>query len=77
MAEARIDPTEQIPDADLLEQQAPVEPDLIEEQSSTVIHRDALIDLADEADLAEQSLTLPNSDDEYPHATGSGREHDA
>ena len=77
MAEARIDPIEQIPDADLLEQQTPTEPVLKDERSSPAVHRDATILPADEADLVEQDLTLPNSDDEYPHAASSGREHDA
>ena len=76
MAEARIDPIAQIPDADLLEQQALVDPDLIDDERSTV-GAERPIDPADEADLVEQSVTLPNGDDEYPHAAGSGWERDA
>ena len=52
MAEARIDPIEQIPDADLLKQQAPIGTDLIHKQNFTLAHHDSLIGSADEADCA-------------------------
>ena len=75
MAEAGIDPIEQVPDADLLQPQAPAYPGLISEERTTV-HRDSPIDPADEADWAEQAAALPTSDDDYAHTSHHEREHD-
>lgn len=64
----RIDPSEQIPEADLLEQQAPLDPTLIDDDHGSVdrVGAAASAEPVDEADRWEQQLPMP-SDDEYPH----------
>jgi hypothetical protein len=64
----RIDPIEQIPEADLLEQQAPLDPTLIDDDHGSVdrVAAAAYAEPVDEADRWERQLPVP-SDDEYPH----------
>jgi hypothetical protein len=62
----RIDPSEQIPEADLLEQQVPLDPPLTEEEQDSV-DRVAAVEPVDEADRWEQHLAVPAADDDYPH----------
>ena len=66
MAEYRIDPSEQIPEADLLEQQAPLDAPLTDEEQGSV-DRTALGEPVDEADRWEQQLPVPSAQDDYPH----------
>ena len=70
MAEDRIDPSEQIPEADLLEQQVPLDPPpLTDDEHDSVDRVDgaATAEPVDEADLWEQQLPVPSADDDYPH----------
>ena len=69
MASDRIDPSEQIPEADLLDQQAPVDPPLTDDENGSVDRVDRLTpaEPVDEADRLEQRLPVPAADDEYPH----------
>jgi hypothetical protein len=66
VAEDRIDPSDQIPEADFLEQQAPLDPPLTDDEQHWV-SRDTAIDPADEADRWEQQLPVPSAEDDYPH----------
>jgi len=66
MALDRIDPSEQIPEADLLEQQVPLDPPLTNDEQDSV-DRAAPVEPVDEADRWEQQLPVPTSDDDYPH----------
>lgn len=61
----RVDPAGQVPEADLLEQQAPIDPALSGEPPSA--HRDAPTKPVEEADRWEQQLPVPTPDDDYPH----------
>ncbi len=68
----RVDPSEQIPEADLLEQQAPLDPTLTHNHDGNDGRAERGEDTAaawfvDEADRWEQQLTMPSADDEYPH----------
>jgi hypothetical protein len=58
----RIDPSEQIPEADLLEQQAPLDPTLIDDDHGWVdwADRAAAAVSCDEADRWEQRLPVPS-----------------
>jgi hypothetical protein len=65
MAENRIDPSEQIPEADLLEQQTSLDPQPLTDAVSELPEPPAD---ADEADRLEQHATVPAGDeDDYPH----------
>lgn len=66
----RIDPNGQIPEADLLDQQAPLDPRLIDDDHSPVdpVGTEASVEPADEADRWEQQLPVPSDGEEYPHA---------
>jgi hypothetical protein len=66
MALGRIDPSEQIPEADLLEQQVPLDPPLTDDEQGSV-DRAAPVEAVDEADRFEQQLAVPSADDDYPH----------
>ena len=66
MAQDRIDPSEQIPEADLLEQQAPLDPALKDDEPG-LLDRTASVEPADEADRWEQQLPVPSAEDDYPH----------
>ena len=73
MADDRIDPSEQIPEADLLEQQAPLDPpSLTGTEPASAIPETG--DDADEADRFEQHTPLPgDGEDDHPHeADGVG-----
>jgi hypothetical protein len=83
MVDDRTDPSEQIPEADLLEQQTPIDPPPLTDSEDAPAHAEPRPDfdpgvatsLADEADRLEQATTLPGSDqdDYYPHgASDSG-----
>jgi hypothetical protein len=67
MPSERIDPADQIPQADLLDQQAPLNPPLSHDQPGSVNHA-ASVEPVDEADRCEQQLPVPSADDDYPHA---------
>ena len=70
MADDRIDPAAEIPEADLLEQQAPLSSSDTEIGPPT---RDAANDPVDEADRWEQEAPVPGDDDDYPHEpSGAG-----
>ncbi len=75
MAESRIHPSDLIPEADLLEQQTPLESSslndpLIDTESAI---SDSPADLADEADRLEQQAPVPASGDDYPRGpSGAG-----
>ncbi|GAA2743039.1 hypothetical protein GCM10009868_15310 [Terrabacter aerolatus] len=67
VADHRIDPTEEIPEADLLEQRIPVDPDTAPDTSAAVL-LDAPTDLVNEADQLEQQAEVPDEpEDDYPH----------
>jgi hypothetical protein len=67
VAEDRIDPSEQIPEADLLEQQAPLDPRSLTDAETSSAASEALGD-ADEADRLEQHApVLGDDEDDYPH----------
>jgi len=66
-AEIRIDPSEQIPEADLLEQQTPPGPPLTDDDHALVDRPDGADPLVDVADRWEQLLPVPSADDDYPH----------
>jgi hypothetical protein len=68
VAQDRIDPSEQIPEADLLEQQAPLDLTLIDDDHGLLDRVDgaASVEPVDEADHWGQQLPMP-SEEEYPH----------
>jgi hypothetical protein len=67
VAEDRIDPREQIPEADLLEQQAPLDPQSLTDAETVTAIPEAPVD-ADEADRLEQHApVLGGDEDDYPH----------
>ena len=67
VADHRIDPTEEIPEADLLEQQTPVDPDTAPDTPAAVLLH-APTDLVDEADQLEQQAEVPDAaEDDYRH----------
>lgn len=70
MAEDRIDPSEQIPEADLLDQLAAVDPQLTEPEVVSGSGFGLLEDPAgpvEEADRLEQQTPVPGGDeDDYP-----------
>ena len=65
----RIDPSEQIPEADLLEQQTPLDPSLTDDDHGLIDRADsaAAAVFVDDADRWEQQLAVPSPEDEYPH----------
>lgn len=65
--QGRIDPSEQIPEADLLEQQAALDSPLTDEDDGAVGRADDGAVEADEADRWEQQLPVSSADDEYPY----------
>jgi DNA-binding transcriptional MerR regulator len=68
VADNRIDPSEEIPEADLLEQRAPLDPDAVADTPAPV-SLDAPADPVDEADRLEQQAAVPDEgEDDYPHA---------
>ncbi len=68
MVEDRIDPSEQIPEADLLEQQASLDPPPLTHEEAASLNPDAPADPVDEADRVEQqAAVLDDHEDDYPH----------
>ena len=66
MAKDRIDPSEQIPEADLLEQQVPLDPQPLTDAESD-LEIPTSEDTVDEADLMEQHAAILDGDeDDYP-----------
>ena len=65
----RIDPSEQIPEADHLEQQVPLDPALSEDERGSVdrVVGAASAEPVDDADRWEQQLPVPSADVDYPH----------
>jgi len=78
VAPDRIDPSEQIPEADLLEQHAPLDPDsLTDPDSRTDVEPVSAIpeaggDAVDEADRLEQHAPVFGDDDDYQHEPAGG-----
>ncbi len=71
MAHDRIDPSEQIPDADLLEQHTLLDPSSLTDPQSQTSEAPAE---ADEADQWEQHASVPDTDeDDYPHESATDR----
>ena len=66
MAQHRIDPSEEIPEADLLEQQAPFDLSLTDDEQRPV-DRMAPVQHVDEADRWEQQVPVPPADEDYLH----------
>jgi hypothetical protein len=66
VAEDRTDPSEQIPEADLLGQRAPLDSALIDDEHGSV-DRATPVEPADEADRWEQQLPVAAAEDDYPH----------
>ena len=64
-----IDPGEQIPEADLLEQQTPLDPTLIDDPPALaeVVDRAASADPSTRPTAGEQQLPVPSADDDYPY----------
>lgn len=73
MAKDRIDPSEQIPEADLLEQQVPLDPGPLTDAESALEASGTLDDTADEADLMEQAAVLEGDEDDYPRESEDDR----
>jgi hypothetical protein len=67
VAEDRIDPSDQIPEADLLEQQAALDPPLTDAEHMQVVVPEAPTEPVNEADRWEQQTPVPPADDDYPH----------
>ena len=65
MAHDRIDPSDQIPDADLLEQQSPLDPPLTDAEHMQGVP-EAPPQPVDKPDLCEPQTPVPAADD-YPH----------
>lgn len=63
-----IDPTELIPEADLLEQQAPLDPGSLTGADTVSATLEAGGDTVEEGDWLEQHAEVPG-DDDYPHET--------
>ena len=66
MAADRIDPSEQTPEADLLEQQAPLDPPLTDDERDWD-GRETVVEPVDEADRLEQQVPVPAAEDDYPN----------
>ncbi len=63
----RIDPTDEVPEADLLEQRTPDDPRAHDAETGRAIP-EALPDGVDEADALDQHTAIPDTDeDDYPH----------
>ena len=73
MADDRIHSSEEIPEADHLEQQVPLDPQPPDAESvpDTPVTFEGTVD---EADLMEQQTAVPDGDeDDYPHEPGDER----
>ncbi len=70
MAQDRTDPGEQIPEADFLEQQAPLDPQSLTDAETVPAIHDTPSDAAGEADRLEQHAAVTgDNEDDYPHQT--------
>lgn len=70
MAQDRIDPVEQIPEADFLEQQAPLDPQSLTDAETVSAIHDTASDAVEEADRLEQHAAVIGDDEnDYPHET--------
>ena len=68
MAEDRIDPSQEIPEADLLEQHTPLDPNTPIDAEPAALIPDSLAPFVDEADRCEQQAAVPDDgEDDYPH----------
>jgi hypothetical protein len=67
VASDRIDPSEQIPEADLLDQQAPLDPSPLTDAEPTPALLAPAAASVDEADRWAQQLPVPLAEDDYPH----------
>jgi hypothetical protein len=68
VADNRIDPSDEVPEADLLEQRTPLDPDAVADPPA-VVPLDTPTDLVDEADRLEQQAVVPDEgEDDYPRA---------
>jgi hypothetical protein len=69
MAEDRSDPTDEVPEADRLEQSAAVAPSADEDESEPVdAMGGAAVTEADPADRQEQLIPVEEDDEDYPRA---------
>ena len=67
MADNRIDPNGEIPEADLLEQDAPLDPNALFD-TPAVLTPDSPASVVDEADRLEQQAAVSDEgEDDYPH----------
>ena len=66
MASDGIDPSEQIPEADLLEQQTPFDPTPLTD-AEPLLHTAPAAAPVDEADHWEQQQPILSAEDDYPH----------
>ena len=66
MASDSVDPSEQTPEADLLEQQAPLDPEVTDAAHNWAGH-EAPLQPVDEADRLEQHVPVPAAEDDYPN----------
>ena len=67
MADDRIDPNEEIPEADLLEQRTPLDPNALLDTSAPP-NPDSPAFIADKADrLDQQAAVSDEGEDDYPH----------
>ncbi len=73
MVENRIDPSEQIPEADLLEHHTPLDPGSLTDPDpwTDVDPGSASGDDADEADRLEQHTPVFGDDEDYPPETAA------
>ena len=68
MADERIDPADEIPEADRLEQDAAASPSEEEGAADVDALAGALPDDVDPADRQEQLTVVSDDDEDYPHA---------
>lgn len=67
MVADRIDPSDEIPEADLLEQHAEAAAPPLSDAEDTDVAADAPAEPVDEADRSEQHAPVPAAEDDYPH----------
>jgi hypothetical protein len=72
VAQDRIDPSEQLPEADVAEQQARLDPRLSDDEPGSLDGAASVepvepVEPVDEADRWEQQLPVPSAEDDYPN----------
>ena len=69
MGDDHTDPTDEVPEADLIDQRATPDGALIPDpEEARILDRSGTTGLVDEADRLEQLAQLPDDDDDgYPH----------